>query len=278
MSRLSNRSLHLHVGVLSVRGALRAGWVPRKALASSSQEFDRLTPDQSGTMRDSAIGKPCSVAMDAVLSDLRASASNSKPRLYVVLADSCVHFDVVQGDYGAASDRHLQSIAMACIGEVLGDGAASQVVRWQLQPDARHLLISCIDQRDVSMVQQAASMHGLQIHSLQPDFCVQWNQYARTMPTSRCVFASVNEGYAIVAYAQYGTIMALSCGPSVSGSGAPDEGAPTDHAVDERADRLLASLGQEASGISTFVLVTSAPEGVPSVSRWTVFNSSEEPA
>lgn len=277
MSLLSNRALHLHVGVLSVRGALRARWVPRKALASSSQEFDRLMPDPSGTVLESAIGKPCSAAMDAVLSDLRAKVSGSKPSLYVVLADSCVHFDVVQGDYGASSDRHLQSIAMACIGEVLGDGAASQVVRWQLQPDSRHLLISCMDQRDVSMVTQAASMHGLQVHSLQPDFCVQWNQYARTMPTSRCVFATVNEGYAIVAYAQHGTIMALSCGPSVSGNGAPDDGKHTGHAVDERADRLLASLGQEASDISTFVLVTSAPQGVPSGSRWTIFNSSEEP-
>ena len=277
MSLLSNRSLHLHVGVLSVRGTLRARWLPRKALASSSQEFDRLMPEQSGTLLEAAIGKPCCMAMDAVLSDLRAKASSSKPRLSVVLADSCVHFDVVQGDYGAASDRHLQSIAMACIGEVLGDGAASQVIRWQLQPDSQHLLISCIDQRDVSMVKQAASTHGLQVHSLQPDFCVQWNQYARTLPTSRCVFATVNEGYAIVAYAQHGTIMALSCGLSFSANGAPDQGTHTGHTIDERADRLLASLGQEASDISTFVLVTSDPQDVPNVSRWTLFNSSKDP-
>ncbi len=278
MSLLSNKSLHLHVGVASVRGTLRARWVPRKALASSSQEFDRLMPGQSGALLDATIGKPCSMAIDAVLSELKANVSSSKPRLYVILADSCVHFDVVQGDYGAASDRHLQSIATACIGEVLGDGAASQVIRWQLQPDSRHLLISCIDQRDVSLVKQAASTQGLQVHSLQPDFCVQWNQFARTLPPSRCVFATVNEGYAIVAYAQNGTIMALSCGPSFSGHGAPDEEKHTGHAVDERTDRLLASLGQEASDISTFVLVTSTPEGVPNVSRWTVFNSSKEQA
>ena len=277
MSLLSNKSLHLHVGALSVQGTLRARRAPRKVLARSSHEFDRLMPDPSGTLLDSAIGKPCSVAMDAVLSELWAHAAGQKPRLCVVLADSCVHFDVVQGDYGAASDRHLQSIATACIGEVLGDAAASQVVRWQLQPDAQHLLISCIDQRDVSTVTQIASMHGLQVDSLQPDFCAKWNQYARTMPANRCVFATLNEGYAIVAYAQHGTIMALSCGPSLSGNGALDDEKHAARAVNERADRLLASLGQEANDISTFVLVTSAPVGIPSLSRWTTFNPSEEP-
>lgn len=278
MSLLSNRSLHLHVGALSVRGALRARWSTRKVMASSSQEFNPLIPDQPGTMLDSAIGKPCSVAMDAVLSELWANASSQKPRLCVVLADSCVHFDVVHGDYHAASDRHLQSIATACIAEVLGDAATSQVVRWQLQPDSQHLLISCIDQRNVSVIEQAASMHGLLVHSLRPDFCVQWNQYARTMPASRCVFAAVNEGYAIVAYVQHRTIMALSCGPFFSDNGGLGDGKHTVDAVDERAGRLLASLGQEASDVSTFVLVTPAREDIPSVSRWTTFNPSEEPA
>ncbi|MDR3370138.1 hypothetical protein [Rhodoferax sp.] len=225
----------------------------------------------------SAINKPCMAAMDAVLSELGTKAARQKPVLRVVMGDACVHFDVVQGNYSGASDRHLQSIANACIAEILGDAKSSQIVRWQLQPDLRHLLISCIDSRDTAAVTQAAKRHGLQLHSLQPDFCVQWNQYASVLPARPCVFATVNEGYATVAYAQEGTIAALSSGPCFCGDNSLEDGRQKTLLTDERTDRLLASLGQNPSAVSNFFLVTTAPEFIPGVSRWKAFGQCEVP-
>ncbi len=266
MSLLSNKSLHLHQGIQWVRTAWRARHIPGKVLAWSSHDCDRTQP-----------GQPCSVAMDTALSELSGSSASQKPKLCVVLADACVHFDVVRGDYQSASDRQLQSIATACMTEVLGEAATNQVVRWQLQPDSQHLLLSSINQEDVSMVTQAVSLHGLQVHSLQPNFCFQWNQYAKFIPASRLIFATLTEGYAIVAYAHQGTIMALSCGLCLNGQGTPNEGASTGLTVDARVDRLLASLGQVPSDVSTFVLVTSTPQSTANASRWTTFKPSEEP-
>ena len=213
--------------------------------------------------------------MDAVLSELRANAASRKPTLDVVMGDACVHFDVVQGNYGGVNDRHLQSIASACVEEILGEATSGQLIRWQLQPDLRHLLISCIDQSDVAAVTQAAMRHGLQLQSLQPDFCDQWNRYASVLPARDCVFATVNEGYATVAYARGGTIAALSCGPSFCGENSLEDGQRRAQSIDMRTDRLLASLGQDASAVTNFILVTTAPDCISSVSRWTAFSLSE---
>lgn len=275
MSLLSNRSLQLHVGTLAVRGTLRAKRAPHKVLARSRHEFNRAEPATPGTAPASVIGKSCMAAMDAVLSELGTNVARQTPPLRVVMSDACVHFDVVQGNYGGASDRHLQSIASACIAEILGEATSNQMVRWQLQPDLRHLLISSIDSRDAAAVTQAATRHRLQLHSLQPDFCVQWNRYASVLPARKCVFATVNEGYATVAYAQGGAIAALSGGPCFGGDDSPEDGRDKTLSVDERVDRLLASLGQNPGEVSNFILVTAAPERIPSVSRWKAFDLSE---
>lgn len=267
MSLLSNKSLHFHQSIQWVRTAWRARHTPSKVLTWPSHDCNRTEPGQ----------QPCNVAMDTALSELSDPCASQKPKLCVVLADASVHFDIVRGDFQSASDRQLQSIATACITEVLGEAATNQVVRWQLQPDSQHLLISSIDQEAVSMVAQAVSLHGLQVHSLQPNFCRQWNQYAKSIPASRLIFATLTEGYAIVAYAHQGTIMALSCGLCFNSQGGPDEDEYASQAVDVRVDRLLASLGQVPSDVSTFVLVTSAQQSTVNASRWTTFKPSEEP-
>lgn len=275
MSLLSNRSLQLHLSAMSVHGTLHAKRSPHKVIARSRHEFNRSESASPGSALVSMIGKPCMVAMDAVLSELGAHAARQKPALRVVMGDACIHFDVVQGNYAGASDRHLQSIASACVAEILGEATSNQMVRWQLQPDLRHLLISCLDSRDAAAITQTAAHHGLQLHSLQPDFCVQWNRYASVLPAQKSVFATVNEGYATVAYAQGGAITALSCGPCFGGDNSPENGRNKTLSVDERTDRLLASLGQNPSAVSNFILVTTAPECLPSVSRWKAFDLSE---
>ena len=276
MSLLSNRSLQIHIGASSVRGTLRAKRPHHKVLGSSCHEFHGADHGPTGAAPLSTIDKPCIAAMDAVLHELRANAAPRKPDLRVVISDAGVHFDVVQGDYGGSNERHLQSIAVACIAEILGEATSRQVVRWQLQPDLQHLLISCIDLREVTAVTETAIRHGLRLQSLQPEFCFQWNRYASVLPAKDCVFATINDGYATVAYAKGGTIAALSSGPCFLGEDPLHGGKHETQSIDQRTDRLLASLGQDASVISNFILVTAAPECIHSVSRWRAFGLSEE--
>ncbi len=278
MSLLLNRSLHLHIGQQYVRGALHTKRAPHKVLGRARQDFKHGAPQESLSAAASSTGELDSMAVNAVLSELLASADGHRPRLSVVMADPYIHFDVVHGEFGSASDRHLQSIADACIAEVLGDAAAGQHVRWQLQSDQRHLLISSIYRRDVATVIDAASIHGIQVQSIQPEFFVQWNHFGRATPTGQCVFATVNEDYLTVAFVQQGVITALSCGPCVSLDADKGDGQRLVQMVDLRASRLLASLGQPVRDVSSFMLVTSAVLDIQSGSRWTAFRVSEDMA
>ena len=278
MLLLSNKSLHLYIGARSVHGTSRARWSPGKVLVRSHHEFDHVSPDQS---RAASVTPPidehCSRAIDAVLSELGASAAGQKLPLSVVMEDSRVHFDVVLGDYGDASDRHLQSIATACVAEVMGEDATSQIVRWQLQRDMRHLLISSINSQDITSVMQAAAQHGLQLRSLQPDFCVQWNQYAGATSQGSGVFVNISSNHAVAVCAQLGAISALSCGPyRDDGDALPSVVPHSTHLVDERVDRLLSCMGQDVAEISSFVLVTPDRERIATTSRWSVISPRAE--
>jgi hypothetical protein len=184
--------------------------------------------------------------------------------------------DVVRGDFSCSSDRHLDSIANACITELLGDNAARQTVRWQLQHDQQHLLISSIEERQVSGFLEVALNHQLKVHSIQPDFFVQWNAFASGKSTRNCVFATVNEGYATVAFAQKGIIQSLSCGPCLNRDEYLTDQLRSVQCVDERTNRLLASIGQAFDDVSSFVLITREPHQIPDGSRWTRLSLSED--
>lgn len=257
MSLLWNKSLQLHIGVQTVQGTLRAAWPRRKVLARASHPVDPP-------------------AVDAVLSELMASASGRGVRLGVVLTDARTHFDVVAGDYRDASERQLQSIATACVAELLGEQAVGQVVRWQLQPDRHHLLICSIAPHDIESMVQAASRHGLSLVSLQPEFCMQWNRHADALPDGTGVFATRNGVHAIVACVAGGAITALSCGPCIDDECAPPEGVPATSALDSRVNRLLASIGLDASGVSTFLLVAPDLPQHSLASRWTLLEPQQE--
>ena len=277
MSLLSNRSLQVHIGTRSVRGSLRATWAPHKALARSHHEF--ATADDVITERDpeGTAEKPYSAALDAVLSELWGRTARLRPRLRVVMGDARVHFDVVHGNYGETSDRQLQSIAGACMAEIFGQAALTQMVRWQLLPDRRHLLMSGIDRSDLAALEQIARRHGLRLDSLQADFCVQWNHYAGVLPAADSVFATCHDGYTTVAYACAGAISALSCGPCLAADDAQAAGGPGSPTVDQRVDRLLASLGKDMGTVARYMLVTGTPESIPSGSRWRSFELREGP-
>jgi len=263
-----NKSLHLHVGTQAVQGTLRPAWARHKVLARSSHAID---PSNMG--HDDATPL---TAIDAVLSELKASAPGRDSRLNVVLADAHIHFDVVAGDYRDASERQLQSIATACIAELLGDMAVGQVVRWQLQPDLHHLLICSIATQEIESMVKAASRHGLSLASLQPDFCMQWNRHAEGMSNGTSVFATTNGDRAMIACVLSGTVTALSAGLCIEDEYNVQTNPPAKHPLDSRADRLLASNGLDISSVSSFVLV--APEfserGLDP--RWTIFRPDQE--
>ncbi len=267
MSLPWNKSLQLHVGAQAVHGTLYPAWSRRKVLARASHAVE---PPAIGR------GTAALTAIDAVLSELSARASGRGMRLSVVLTDARTHFDVVAGDYRDASERQLQSIATACVAELLGDQAVGQVVRWQLQPDRHHLLICSIAPQDIESMVQAASRHGLSLASLQPEFCMQWNRHAGALPDRTGVFATTNGAHAIVACVAGGAITALSCGPCLEDESAPSEDLPATSPLDSRVNRLLAGIGLDVSGVSTFLLV--APE-LPEhslASRWTLLDPQQE--
>jgi hypothetical protein len=278
VSLLSNKSLHLHVGAQSVQGILRPGWSQDKVLARVRQEFDPQINGRTTSGTTVEPGDPCALAIEAVLSELVSSTSSQKPDFTVVLADSRVHFDVVSGDYRTASDKHLQAIANACVAEILGDTASNQIVRWQLQPDMKHLLISAMGSQDIESVVKAGDRHQLSLKSLQPDFCAKWNQYAKALPDGTGVFATVCAGHLIVAFALRGSIAALSSGSTVTDERSLPYDIRSKDAIDERVDRLLSSVGRDSNEISSFVMVAPNHGQVPKSLRWTIINPSQEPS
>jgi hypothetical protein len=260
----------------SVQGTLRARKAPRKVLAQATHDLAASTSQDSNTQPATPSATTHGHAMDAVLSELLSTHLGDVPRIWAVVADGYAHLDVVRGDFSCSSDRQLDAIANACISELLGDNASRQTIRWQLQQDQQHLLISSIEEKEVSGILEVASTHRLKVHSIQPDFVVQWNFFAGGKHARNCVFATVNEGRATVAFAKNGVITSLSSGPCVIRKEDMDDQLRSVQCVDERTNRLLTSIGQAFDDVSSFVLVTREPHRIPEGSRWTALNLSED--
>jgi hypothetical protein len=259
----------LSVGTRSVQGSLYAGWPGRKLLARSSQVIDAPPQPTDESLPPAVAADPQSSALDAVLCELAASLPLRGSRLVAELAEELILLDVAEGDYGGASDRQLQSIATACVAELLGDAASDQALRWKLQPDLRHLLICAIARRDVEALEQATSRHGLELASLQPGFCAHWNRHADSLAGGSGVFAVTSGAHAIVACAARGVITAVSSGPC-------EEENATTNLLDERVNRLLASTGLDALDVPAFVVVTAASQTRSFSPRWTVLTEPPE--
>jgi hypothetical protein len=116
------------------------------------------------------------------------------------------------------------------------------------------------------------------VTSFQPDFCAKWNQYAKTLPGGTGVFTTSSDGHLIVVFALAGSIAALSCGSSLGDGRVVPYDIRSKDSVDERVDRLLSSVGRDASEISTFIMVAPNQEHIPKSLRWTVINLPQEPA
>ncbi|MFL6665507.1 MAG: hypothetical protein ACJ8G7_25330 [Rhizobacter sp.] len=278
MSLPWNSSLLLQIGPEGIVATLSTGWPRPRRISASSAPGERV-PAPSGA-DDSAILD--SDALQAVFDEIELGSPLRGARLVVEVADPLVQFDVAQGDFAALGDRQLQSIALACMGELLGDAAAQYEVRWSLQADESHLVIAALPRTLITALAAAANLRGVRLVSVQPAFARRWNTYVRGLVTPTAVFASTSGAQAVVSCVIERALCAVSTGPWQDGDNATpyaSAGATPADALtmlDERAERLLASLGVEATDALAYMLVTADVEAAAAPSRWTVIEPSVE--
>ena len=281
MSLPWNSSLLLQIGPEGMVATLATGWPRPRRISASSAPAERVPPAPSGA-NDSAILD--SDALQAVLDEIELASPLRGARLDVEVADPLVQFDVAQGDFAALGDRQLQSIALACMGELLGSAVADHEVRWSLQAGERHLVIAALPRALIAALAAAANLRGVRLASVQPAFARRWNTYARGLVTPTAVFASTSGAHAVVSCVVERALCAVSTGPwQDSDNPTPDASAGATPAgaltmLDERAERLLASLGVEATDALAYMLVGPNVEAGAAPSRWTVIEPSVVPA
>jgi hypothetical protein len=212
---------------------------------------------------------------EAGLRELGTAAQLRGARFGVELANSMVHFDVAEGDFAAQGDRQLQAIAVACMAELLGDAAGAHEVRWSLQADERHLLIAAVPNAFVAPLAAVAQRQGSRLANVQPALCRQWNAYARTLHAATAVFAVALGSHALVACVVNGSICGVSVGQWNAGSDSVQAMplATSSALLDERAERLLASLGIDVTPETEFTALAADPHLFAAQPRWKVIPS-----
>lgn len=263
-----NKSIELYVGAHQVCGTLHPAWYRHDVLARAGHLVEQsfMTTDDAAPLG----------AIDAVLSDLRASAPSGAVDLNVVMSDKHIHYDVVAGNYRHASERQLDSIASACVAELLADLAVGQLVRWQLQPDQRHLLICSIALQYIEAIAEASLRQGLSLASLQPEFCAQWNRHAIAAHSGTTVFATANCAQVTVACVEGDAITAVSGGLFHGNEACPEENLCATSGLDSRVNRLVASIGVDIRTVSTFTLVVRDITVHRLDPRWTVVDAQKK--
>lgn len=269
MSHPWSSTVSLALSAEGAHAALRTAWPRRRVLARASDSVEATAHTPSPHALAGAI--------DAVLSELARAAPLRGARLAVEFADAHTHLDVVAGDHSGASERQLDAMATACIAELLEDAAPGHTVRWQLQPDLRHLLICALPRREVELLAQAASRHGLHLTTLQPSFCTQWNRHAGALPGGTGVWSVACHSHAVIAWASAGAIQAIRSGPwpAQPRGGWPDPAGGA-NPLDAQVDRLLASQGLEPAQIPAFVLVAPSLPEQAVAARWTLIDRQME--
>lgn len=276
MSLPWNKSVRLHIGDQSVEGVLHPAWAPRRPVRSALHRSATSAPHgKASPALTSSV--PFDGAMTATLNELGVAPNSGVKNAQILMANARVHFDVVSGEYADLSDRQLQTIAQACVGEILGDRALGTAVRWQLQKDAHHLLIAAIESREVEQIEALGREHGLERISLQPEFCWHWNNHASLLAKDLAVFATAGESHTVVALVVAGSIAAISCGSVPTQAADPNEASEQPKgALDDRVDRLLSSEGHDLSQVQGYFLVTKATEALALSARWQVLNPGSE--
>ncbi|NML44479.1 hypothetical protein HHL11_12005 [Ramlibacter sp. G-1-2-2] len=271
MSLPWNRSLLLQVAPEGIVATLSTGWPRPRHIQASAASADKLPLTPAGEGNSATLDAD---ALNAVLDELELASPLRGARLVVEVADPLVQFDVAEGDFAALGGRQLQAIALACMGELLGHAVDDYEVRWSLQPGERHLVIAALPRELVTALAEAANLRGARLASVQPTFARRWNTYARGVVAPTAVFASTSGAHAVVSCVVERALCAVSTGPWQD----DDKPAGALTLLDERADRLLASLGVEATDALACMVVSADVDAQAAPSRWTVIEPAEVPA
>jgi hypothetical protein len=264
--------LRLRVEPRRVSAALRTGWPAHRRFAAAAGSV------ASTAARPSGADPIDPDLVESVLGELAVEAPLRGARMGVEVDDALVHFDVVEGDFAAQSDRQLQSIAVACVAELLGDAAGGHEVRWSLQAGERHLLIAALPTALVELLAVAAGRHGVVLDSVQPAFARSWNAFVRGRHDAPAVLATTSGWHVLVSCVVDGAVRAVGSGPwrdessatvGTSAAGAPSPRPRAAVGLDARAARLLASAGIAGDPGATFLVVGNEPGAVPSSPGWT---------
>ena len=186
MSLPWNSSLLLQIAPEGIVGTLTTGWPRRRHIGASSASADKLPHEPSGESNPATLDAD---ALQAVLDEIGLASPLRGARVVVEVADPLVQFDIAEGDFAALGDRQLQAIALACMGELLGNAVADHEVRWSLQADERHLVIAAVPRALITALAEAATGRGARLASVQPAFARRWNTYAHDA-TRACAYCT----------------------------------------------------------------------------------------
>jgi hypothetical protein len=225
-------------------------------------------------------------ALDGVFTELATTAPLRGLPLEVELADALVHFDVAPGEFVGHGEQQLAAVAGACMRELLGEGSEGYELRWQLQADERHLMICAVPTALLLDVRVSAARFGLGLSQVQPQFPLRWNRHGKAMRSGLGVFTSGENEHAVIAFVRDGVVEALgtgSCPDELEDPLAPTprvdrllnnlgmEKYATPTRLDAQVDRMIASIGIDASQMQHFIAVDSSKAGPALSSRWMVY-------
>lgn len=281
MSPRWNKVVNINISPTAVEATLQAGWPRQKPLAVVSQAGNAFNPGWTHTLDTMGTRTAADrmALVDLALDRIAATQPLSGSRLHVVLDDTLVHVDVVQGDFGGLTDAALDRIAKACVAEMMGDEAPDLDVRWSLQPDQQHLAICALAAEHLTLLVEAAASRRMRLASLRSTFAVCWDRYGRHQNVKAMVFVVALGGHAVVACVVDRSLCALGAGqwhPLGSanrkqvGTTHSEIAAATEvaHTIDGRVDQLLTCLGIDAEAIGAFVTVLPAGMPVALRPRW----------
>ena len=259
MSLPWNKTLRLHIEADAMHATLHAG--------RNDQVIAQITRvyDPSALLE----------VLQELITDLLAKANKSRPTLIVTVSIDIAHFDIAEGDFSYYGEPQLDAIATGCISEVLGEGPVPMEIRWQLQPDLRHILLCALDSQLVHAVTESARLHRLELASLQPVFCHYWNKYSTPLRHAKGIFALQDSERALVCISNKGSITSLSYGPAARSDLDQPANGRAKSPLDLRVDRLLTSTGAHADAIDHYLLVTQGAHDLSPHPRWNVINIGE---
>lgn len=222
------RTVHLRVEASRLLASVhRRGFGRTRALAQADRHWTEAEPGGFEALR---------LALDESLAELASAGMIRGACADVELADTWFVFDVIEGEFADHGERELQAVATACLAEMLGAAAAGYELRWQLQADERHLLICALPRTALAVLRESLLGQGLQLRSVQPLLCAQWQRAAPELGRGIGVLVAMQGASGSIACSRAGVIGTIN-----------HVWARDPAHIDAQVDHLIAGLGLDAT-------------------------------